>query len=322
MIKNILLTLLSIVLFSNDVFAAQTSSAVDYQALLNQEQTMVKDVKLPTAIDSVVYYSDEGSFINCRFYIGHCRYRVFSHDPSNYSDMGKNTNLKKFDFRYAHLVPLPDEEDLQFTVTPPYENRFQTNLMYNNATLEGLHDRSFPGIDVSYGNYFMGNGCDEVSGRFKVKEYVINGDQKNIAVDFEAHCENAAPALYGSVRYHSFAPLVSNPAAIIDGKLVVPLAQIQNKQGADGYFSLVMHETNPGLYAVDAVTPANRMDPDNINIAAAYNDERGVEAFIIPSVIKKQADGTVEEYEMRFASNPVELKVGDYLQLTEMNKIR
>jgi hypothetical protein len=54
-----------------------------------------------------------------------------------------------------------------------------------------------------------GRGCNTLTGRFAVLEavYTAGGAVQSFAADYEQHCENAAPALFGSVRYNSTIPL-------------------------------------------------------------------------------------------------------------------
>ena len=58
-----------------------------------------------------------------------------------------------------------------------------------------------PGIDVS-GD---GRGCNTDTGQFLVSDFGLapDGTVARLAIDFEQHCEGAAPALYGSLRYNS-----------------------------------------------------------------------------------------------------------------------
>jgi hypothetical protein len=60
---------------------------------------------------------------------------------------------------------------------------------------------TLPGLSVG-GD---GRGCNTDTGRFLVSNVSIsaNGEVENFAVDFEQHCEEATPALYGSLRYNS-----------------------------------------------------------------------------------------------------------------------
>ena len=50
-----------------------------------------------------------------------------------------------------------------------------------------------------------GRGCGIVRGRFVVREIVLapNGTISAFAADFEQHCDDAAPGLFGAVRYNS-----------------------------------------------------------------------------------------------------------------------
>jgi len=59
----------------------------------------------------------------------------------------------------------------------------------------------FTGMDVS-GD---GRGCNELTGRFLVREIAYGGDGSIVrfAVDFEQHCEDANAALFGVFRYNS-----------------------------------------------------------------------------------------------------------------------
>jgi hypothetical protein len=58
-----------------------------------------------------------------------------------------------------------------------------------------------PGVDVS-GD---GRGCNTDAGQFLVSDLAMapDGTVERLAIDFEQHCEGAAPALFGSFRYNS-----------------------------------------------------------------------------------------------------------------------
>ena len=60
---------------------------------------------------------------------------------------------------------------------------------------------SKPGLSVTG----SGRACGIVRGRFVVREIVLapNGTISAFAADFEQHCDDAAPALFGAVRYNS-----------------------------------------------------------------------------------------------------------------------
>ena len=73
---------------------------------------------------------------------------------------------------------------------------------YEGATRYPFNGPSEPGLSV-FGN---GRGCNQVFGRFQVLEIARkpDGKLKNLAIDFEQHCEGpSAPPLYGVIRYNS-----------------------------------------------------------------------------------------------------------------------
>ena len=72
---------------------------------------------------------------------------------------------------------------------------------YEAAQRFAFHSPTKPGMDVS-GD---GRGCNTISGRFLVSyvAFTSTGGIQSLAIDFEQHCEGAAPALFGSVRYNS-----------------------------------------------------------------------------------------------------------------------
>ena len=76
-----------------------------------------------------------------------------------------------------------------------------TRSVYEGAQRAAFHAPPKPGIDVS-GD---GRGCNTDTGRFLVSDvaFAQDGTVERLAVDFEQHCEDAPPALFGSVRYNS-----------------------------------------------------------------------------------------------------------------------
>ena len=64
-----------------------------------------------------------------------------------------------------------------------------------------------PGLNVG-GNGF---GCGYLSGRFSISEaqYAIDGSVDSFAADFEQHCEDYKPALFGTIRLNSNVPSAS-----------------------------------------------------------------------------------------------------------------
>jgi hypothetical protein len=66
------------------------------------------------------------------------------------------------------------------------------------------------------GMSFVGNGggCNEITGTFTVNDIAFGFDQtvKYLSLDFEQHCEDAAPALLGEIRYRLPGPDATAPA--------------------------------------------------------------------------------------------------------------
>ena len=60
---------------------------------------------------------------------------------------------------------------------------------------------TFNGLSFSYAS----NGCNQLTGRFVVLEavYGSGGTVLTFAADFEQHCNDAAPGLFGAIRYNS-----------------------------------------------------------------------------------------------------------------------
>ena len=60
---------------------------------------------------------------------------------------------------------------------------------------------TFNGLEVSG----SGRGCNALTGRFIVREIVFGsgGTIQRFAVDFEQHCKDVVPGLFGAIRYNS-----------------------------------------------------------------------------------------------------------------------
>ncbi|MGC2248158.1 MAG: Calx-beta domain-containing protein [Terriglobales bacterium] len=81
------------------------------------------------------------------------------------------------------------------------ENKNFKKGQYVNAQRSEFRGPLNAGIDVS-GD---GRGCNTDTGQFLVSDFALapDGTVARLAIDFEQHCEGAAPALYGSLRYNS-----------------------------------------------------------------------------------------------------------------------
>ena len=69
------------------------------------------------------------------------------------------------------------------------------------GTARGFAGMLAPGLDVRG----AGGGCNTATGRFVVLDLALgpNGIVQRFAADFEYHCEDVAPALFGAVRFNS-----------------------------------------------------------------------------------------------------------------------
>jgi len=72
---------------------------------------------------------------------------------------------------------------------------------YPNAQRAGFQPAGTPGLDV----FGAARGCNTLSGSFVVNKvsYRADGSVSVFSADFEQHCEEATPALFGSVRINS-----------------------------------------------------------------------------------------------------------------------
>jgi VCBS repeat protein len=76
--------------------------------------------------------------------------------------------------------------------------------VYENAQRYPFQSPTAPGLDV----FGSGRGCNQLSGRFVVREITRDGagSVTAFAADFEQHCEMGSAALFGAVRYNSNVP--------------------------------------------------------------------------------------------------------------------
>jgi len=90
-----------------------------------------------------------------------------------------------------------------FFAPPRGQTLFREQYEGAQRAVVGAPTRS--GIDVS-GD---GRGCNTITGRFLVSEisFALDGTVLKLSIDFEQHCEGAAPALFGSVRFNSDVPV-------------------------------------------------------------------------------------------------------------------
>lgn len=88
-------------------------------------------------------------------------------------------------------------DSYSMTFAPPPGQRLRAQV-YVGAQRAPFREAGRPGIDI-YGD---GRGCNELSGRFDVKDIATDasGAVTRLWLTFEQHCEGGVPALFGEVR--------------------------------------------------------------------------------------------------------------------------
>ncbi len=90
---------------------------------------------------------------------------------------------------------------------------------YDNAQRYPFQPSGTPGLSV----YGSGRGCNTLTGNFDVLQagYDGSGALGSFSANFEQHCEGAAPALFGWLRYKAKLQQFSVTDAVIDGSSAV-----------------------------------------------------------------------------------------------------
>ena len=132
---------------------------------------------------------------------------------------------------------------------------------YEGAQRTAFRSPTRPGIDV-FGD---GRGCNTTAGRFLVTDFGLaaDGTVARLAIDFEQHCEGAAPALFGSIRYNSTVPAIprlavagtytlKGNAGVSDAQVTLSLCMPSTKTAQVGYATA----DGSALQGTDYVTTA------------------------------------------------------------------
>ena len=90
---------------------------------------------------------------------------------------------------------------------------------YENAQRWPFQPPGTPGLSIDG----AGRGCNTLTGNFQVLKAVYNtsGGIQNFSANFEQHCEGAAPALFGWIRYHAPLQQFSVTDAAVHGSSAV-----------------------------------------------------------------------------------------------------
>lgn len=134
-------------------------------------------------------------------WVGGGQHLVFTSADGTFSARGTFNNGVSVDF---HTISFSHFWHLDFG---PPTDRPLTSGVYEGAQRFAFHAPPKPGMDV-WGD---GHGCNTITGRLLVIDvaFAQDGTLERLAIDFEQHCEGAAPALFGSVRINSSAAYVA-----------------------------------------------------------------------------------------------------------------
>jgi hypothetical protein len=151
----------------------------------------------PAATTTGVYLSSEpGTYGISGDYLGQGQNYAYN-DVTYYGSEG----VESPEFRF-------DGASLPFFVAfaPPHGQLLTPGVYEEAENYFGPRDPGRPGLSVG-----LSNGCGYFAGRFVVTDatYDSEGNPLSFAATFEVHCEGAAPALFGSLSYHSRVPVTS-----------------------------------------------------------------------------------------------------------------
>ena len=116
----------------------------------------------------------------------------------------------------AVQVSVNDGNYWSLSFAAPTGSSLQVGTTYSN-TARYPSQGAAPGLDVSG----AGRGCNTSTGSFTVNQLVVGsgGSVISFAADFVQHCEGAAPALHGTVKYnampYSFTAQASGPRSAL-----------------------------------------------------------------------------------------------------------
>ncbi len=122
--------------------------------------------------------------------------------------------------------------------------------VFPGATRYPLQDPSAPGMDIG-GD---GRGCNTLTGSFEVMQIEVgaHGALDVLWVTFEQHCEGAAPALRGEVRYNVDLPLLVEAPSSTAVRVGLPLSfQVRGLTTGGGTVALTASDLPAGATFVD-----------------------------------------------------------------------
>src|ERR1700704_83578 len=119
-------------------------------------------------------------------------------------------------FAYLRFDGFGGSHSLSLTLITSDRSNLQPGA-YENAVRSGYQTTGHPGLDFG-GD---GRGCYSLTGRFDVLEIVrdANGLVTQFAANFEQHCYDVVPALFGQIRFNSDVPVIKTPKITLENPL-------------------------------------------------------------------------------------------------------
>ena len=115
---------------------------------------------------------------------------------SQWSVIHSSQNGRTIEFQITSLNSSGFTSSHRLSFSAPQGQSLQTGVTY--AATRYPFPSASPGMDVT-------GGCNRLTGRFVIRELSVlsNGSVERAAIDFEQHCDDIDPAVFGSVRYNS-----------------------------------------------------------------------------------------------------------------------
>jgi hypothetical protein len=125
---------------------------------------------------------------------------------------------------------------------------------YENAQRYPFQPAGTPGLSI----FGAGRGCNTLTGNFQVLQAGYNSSNvlQSFSANFDQHCEGAAPALFGWLRYHTLLQQFSVSDAVINGSSATFTGDVESLQcGADYAATSETVTFSPGMTAQTITVP-------------------------------------------------------------------
>jgi len=172
----------------------------------------------------------------CNLAYGQTATLHYDSEPGDYIGQGETRTYTEADGTFTIFrnydngvnVNFQNEEWWNLNFAAPYEAELSVSF-YPNAQRWPFQDIDKPGLDFS-GD---GRGCNTLTGEFTISKMIYDffGVPRRFSATLEQHCEDAPPALYGSIDY-DFGGI--GPASLTTGNILVTLQYLLLEYSPDG----------------------------------------------------------------------------------------